>query len=127
MTSKLSKQAILYCTALGAVILIAAVLSRGQYIMRIIPVATGMFIAGPGVALSYNKKGKIPESECDEREMIIVEKAMKVTFFFMSFVLFGYWSYDTSQTGMILSFPSLLLILLWSSFIAAYAFYKKRH
>lgn len=31
MTSKLSKQAILYCTALGAVILIAAVLSRGQY------------------------------------------------------------------------------------------------
>lgn len=127
MTSKLSKQAILYCAALGAVILIAAVLSHGQYITRIIPVATGMFIAGPCVAFSYNKKGKVPESECDEREMIIVEKAMKTTFFFMSFVLFAFWAYDVSQTGVILGFSSLLLILLWGSFIAAYVFYKKRY
>ena len=127
MTSKLSKKAVLYCAALGAVILIAAVLSRGQYITRIVPVATGMFIAGPCVALAYNKKGEVPESECDEREMIITEKAMKTTFFFMTFVLFAYWAYDVSRTGMILSFSSLLLILLWGSFIAAYVFYKKRY
>lgn len=127
MTSKLSKQAIFYCIALGAAILIAGVLSRGQYIMRVIPVATGMIIAGPCVAFSYNRKGKIPERECDEREMIIIEKAMKMTFFFMSFVLFAYWAYDVSQTGMILSFSSLLLILLWTSFIAAYVFCKKQY
>lgn len=127
MNSKISIKTIIFGIALGALILAVAALSGGNNMDIVIPVAIGMFIAGPIIALSYNKKGKIPDSECDERETVITEKAMKATFYLMTFVLFGYWAYDISRTGQILSFSTLFLFLFFGSFIVMYFVYKKKY
>lgn len=124
MITKRSKQTIIYTFTLGISIIFAAILSGGHHIGMLIPAGTGLIISGPVMVFSYKKNKKEEDRECDEREKIITQKAMEASFYSMTIVMSSYWSYDVTLAGTLLRFSTLLLFLLWGSFITAYIIYK---
>lgn len=126
MNKKISLLTVVYCLALGMTIILAAIISKGKFMVSVIPMGTGMIITEPSVVLAYRKNAKRLQRDCDEREQQITEKSMKFAFYSMTFILSTYWAYDVAGAGTFLRFSSLIVCLLWGLFLGAYIINKIR-
>lgn len=127
MIPKKAIQTIIFCIAQALVIFGIAIYFQGEHLKMVLPMATAILFSGISVFISLTFKGRKSDRECDERESIIREKAMKFCFYFMSFVLLAFWSYDVSFNGTFITASTLLLYLFLGSFFLAYAINKLRY
>jgi hypothetical protein len=127
MTSKTSVQTIIFGVVLGLTIIAAAVISMGKYMWLVIPIGTGTFVSGPISIIAFRGKSKNIDRECDERDTLITDNAMKTTFYFMVFILSAYWAYDFAKSGTLLRFSFLITCLFWTSFIVSYCVNRHKY
>ena len=127
---KIPKKAIYtlaYCITQALVVILTAVYFQGVHFNKVLPLSIALLMSGITIFFAILAKGRKYDHECDERELLITDKAMKFCFYFLSFVLLAYWAYDVSLKGTFLSTSTLILYLFWGSFIGAYGINKLRY
>lgn len=127
MIPKKAIQTIIYCISQALVIYGTAIYFHGEHLKMVLPMASAIFFSGITVFLSLTLKGRKSDQQCDERESLIKEKAMKFCFYFMSFAFLAFWSYDVSLKGTFITASTLLLYLFWGSYFLAYVVNKLRY
>lgn len=127
MIPKKAIQTLVYCLTQALVVFGTAAYFQGQYFKKVLPMGSAILFSGITVFISLIVKGRKSDQECDERESLIHDKAMKFCFYFMSFVFLAYWTYDVCLKGTFVTASTLLLYLFWGSFFLAYAINKFRY
>jgi hypothetical protein len=122
-----ARTTVLIALALAAPYLVVGLWSDGPHAGRLIAAGAVLLAVSAAAAVCMIWRGRRVDEAQDERQAFILGNAMRFSFWVMAIAVQAYWCWQFAAEGNAGDSSFWLLVALWGSFAAGFAYNQVRH